>query len=68
MTRLIHFYGSGFVFGLIVVFLWLLGGAIFVMAACATLAAGRWDATRQLRQEQRAQRRELFRDWGFALD
>jgi hypothetical protein len=55
------------VFGILVYVAWVFGGAFAVMAYAAVLGAERWDTTRSLRLEQKAQRRELFRDWGFAL-
>jgi hypothetical protein len=58
---------TAFVFGLITVVVWLLGGAVLVIAYAAVLGAERWDTTRSFRLEQKSRRRELFRDWGFAL-
>lgn len=55
------------VFGFLTYTVWVFGGAVAVMAYAAVLGAERWDTTRSYRLEQKAQRRELFRDWGFSL-
>lgn len=53
--------------GLLIFLVWLCGGQTLVMALCSVLVAERWEASRLYRQEQKRQRRELFRDWGHAL-
>lgn len=51
------------VFAFIALLIWESNGAVLVIAVAGVLAAERYDISRQLRQEKKAQRRELYRDW-----